>query len=60
MRDRNRLGGPSDLLIYFSLAETHKGSQLTAYGGYLRYIIEFSDSRVNQILKGPDVIIRVN
>ena len=59
MHDRTRVGGPSDLLIYFSMPDSHKGSQLTAYGGFLRYIIEFRSSGGGHILHGPDVIIQV-
>ncbi|MCL4125574.1 UNVERIFIED_CONTAM: hypothetical protein GTU68_063769, partial [Idotea baltica] len=60
VRDRNRLAGPSDLIIYFSLPDTHKGSQLTAYGGYLRYTVQFRSTGGLRHLRGPDVILRGN
>ncbi|KAF2367999.1 Laminin EGF domain [Trinorchestia longiramus] len=58
--DRTRLGAPSDLLIYFSLPESHRGSRLLSYGGYLRYSIRFTGAGAGQALNGPDVIIRGN
>lgn len=57
--DRTKLGGPSDLIIYFSLPETHTGEQLTAYGGFLRYKIRYQTIGAGQGLTGPDVIIKV-
>ncbi|CAL4087148.1 unnamed protein product, partial [Meganyctiphanes norvegica] len=60
VRDRTSLGGPNDLIIFFSLPESHKGSQLKAYGGYLRYTIEYQSFGSGQQLAGPDVIIRGN
>ncbi|KAK3867232.1 hypothetical protein Pcinc_027289 [Petrolisthes cinctipes] len=58
--DRTKLGGPSDLIIYFSLPETHTREQLTAYGGFLRYKIRYQTIGPGQTLNGPDVIIKGN
>ncbi|XP_042860326.1 basement membrane-specific heparan sulfate proteoglycan core protein-like isoform X47 [Penaeus japonicus] len=55
--DRSKLEGPSDLIVYFSLPESHKGQQLTSYGGYLRYKIKYSSTVAGQDIKGPDVIM---
>ncbi|XP_066985998.1 basement membrane-specific heparan sulfate proteoglycan core protein [Macrobrachium rosenbergii] len=55
--DRSKIGGPRDLLIYFSLPDSHKGQQLSSYGGYLRYKIAFSSSGTLQQHSGPDVIM---
>lgn len=57
--DRSKLEGPSDLIVYFSLPESHKGQQLTSYGGYLRYKIKYSSTVAGQDIKGPDVIMVV-
>nr|XP_045613717.1 basement membrane-specific heparan sulfate proteoglycan core protein-like isoform X12 [Procambarus clarkii] len=58
--DRSKLGGPSDLLVYFSLPDSHKGQQLTTYGGFLRYKIKYSSAGAAQDIRGPDVIIMGN
>ncbi|XP_069938272.1 basement membrane-specific heparan sulfate proteoglycan core protein isoform X44 [Cherax quadricarinatus] len=58
--DRTKLGGPSDLLVYYSLPDSHKGQQLSAYGGYLRYKIKYSSIGAGQAISGPDVIIMGN
>ena len=58
--DRVRLGGPRDLLVYFSLPPSHTGQQLVSYGGFLRYKIKFSSRGTDHLLVGPDVIIVVN
>ncbi|XP_047486479.1 basement membrane-specific heparan sulfate proteoglycan core protein-like isoform X19 [Penaeus chinensis] len=55
--DRSKLEGPSDLIVYFSLPDSHKGQQLTSYGGYLRYKIKYSSTVASQTIKGPDVIM---
>lgn len=57
--DRSKLEGPSDLIVYFSLPDSHKGQQLTSYGGYLRYKIKYSSTVASQTIKGPDVIMVV-
>lgn len=57
--DRSNLRGPRDLVIYFSLPDSHKGQQLASYGGILHYRIHYSNIGASQTTSYPDVIIRV-
>lgn len=58
--DRSNVKGPRDLVIYFSLPDSHKGQQLASYGGMLRYRIRYSHIGASQTASYPDVIIRVS
>lgn len=58
--DRSKLKGPSDLIVYFSLPESHIGEQLTTYGGFLRYKIRYQSIGAGKAMSGPDVIIKGN
>ena len=60
-RDKNVLGGPSEMIPYFALPEGLRGDQTKSYGGYLRYQITFATSGVNvpRLVSAPDIIIQV-
>ena len=57
--DRSRLSAPRDLLVYFSLPDSHKGNRLTLYGGFLRYKINYKGAG-SRAINGPDVIVVVS
>ncbi|KAG7156955.1 Basement membrane-specific heparan sulfate proteoglycan core protein-like 4, partial [Homarus americanus] len=58
--DRTKLNVPTDLLVFFSLPDSHKGQQLSAFGGYLRYKIQYFITRSGKTISGPDVIMMGN